>query len=90
MADLHGRRFGEKQESGLLKFKDWLEVLVTGADGEPLADCDVTVKFADGTDKTIRTDGEGVARYQDLAPGPVEIEFEEPEPSESDSGADDE
>jgi hypothetical protein len=90
VADLHGRRFGEKQESGLLKFKDWLEVLVTGADGEPLSNCDVTVKFADGTDKTVTTNGEGLARYQDLVPGPVEVEFEEPEPSDSDSGADDE
>ena len=67
-----------------------VKVLVTGADGEPLSNCDVTVKFADGTDKTVRTNGEGLARYRDLVPGPVEVEFEEPEPSDSDSGADDE
>ncbi|MBU0982233.1 MAG: hypothetical protein KKA42_00055 [candidate division Zixibacteria bacterium] len=66
--------FGKAQESGLLLFKDWLEIECEDAYGEVAADADYKVTFADGTEKTGKLDSQGKATVKDVPPGACEIE----------------
>jgi hypothetical protein len=68
-----GIKTGENQESGLMKFKDTVEIHAKTATGEVIADKDVRIRLATGEEKTVHVDGQGIALLPDAPPGPVEV-----------------
>ena len=66
---------GVSAESGLLTFKDWVGLHLTAPDGTPFADEPYVVRFADGTEREGRLDGDGRAELRDVPPGPVDISY---------------
>lgn len=73
--DVYGKRFGEKQESKLLEFKDWIEINLADKEGNPVADEDYEVTYADGSKKKGKLDKNGQAKIKDISPGKVTVEF---------------
>ena len=67
----------ENARSGLLRFVDRLEVHVTSALGDPLRDTEVVAAFADGTSARVRSDENGIARFDNAPPGPVDIGYDD-------------
>jgi hypothetical protein len=63
---------GKNQESGLLEFKDWVEITVREGD-EVLADTEVKVVFADGSEKKVTTDSNGAIKLEDIPPGKIKV-----------------
>jgi hypothetical protein len=75
VADLHGRRFGDKQESGLLKFKDWIEIELVDYYGNPVDGAEYTILLPDGSKQKGKLDSSGYARVDDMPPGKIDVEF---------------
>jgi hypothetical protein len=73
--DIYRKRFGEKQESGLLEFKDWIEIELLDQFGEPVAEAEYAVLLADGSEVEGKLDSEGFARIEDVVPGPYSVQF---------------
>jgi len=73
--DIHRKRFGEKQESDLLEFKDWIEIELLDQFGEPVAEAEYAVLLADGSEVEGKLDSEGFARIEDVVPGPYSVQF---------------
>jgi hypothetical protein len=73
--DIDGQLFGEQQESGLLTFKDWIEIKLLDESGEPAADAEYIVLLADGSEKKGTLDADGYARIEDVAPGWFWVSF---------------
>lgn len=67
--------YGKKQESGLLLFRDWIEVELLDSNGQPVPNQDYILRLADGTEKRGQLDGEGKARVEDVPPGKFRIVF---------------
>jgi hypothetical protein len=67
--------FGKKQESGLLLFKDWIEIRLTGRGGTPVPDADYVLTMPDGSQRKGKLDGNGYAVEKDVPPGNITIEF---------------
>jgi hypothetical protein len=73
--DIEGRKFGRKQESGLLLFKDWLEIKLTDSLGQPIANVGYTLYLPDGSQRKGRLSADGFAREGDVPPGRCRFEF---------------
>ncbi len=69
--------FGREQESGLLTFKDWIEVVLANEDGSPCADSDYKITLADGSEREGTLDADGRARIEDVPPGQFSVFFPE-------------
>lgn len=67
--------YGKKQESGLLLFKDWIEVELLDSNGQPVPNQDYILRLPDGTEKRGQLDGDGKARVEDVPPGKFRIVF---------------
>jgi len=67
--DFNGQLFGDKQESGLLEFKDWIEIELRDAFGNLLSDEEYVIRLPDGTERRGRTDSTGNLREEGLPPG---------------------
>lgn len=67
--------FGVEQESGLLEFKDWIELELKERDGTPIANARYVVRFADGTEREGSLDENARARLEDIPPGPYRVDF---------------
>ncbi len=67
-----GRR---QQESGLLEFKDWLEIRLLDRDGNPMAHERYAVRLADGSQREGTLDSSGTARLEDIPPGRYDVQF---------------
>lgn len=65
--------FGKGQESGLLTFKDFVDVAYADENGLPYADADYKLILADGCERTGKLDSEGRARIEDVPPGQFKI-----------------
>jgi len=63
---------GKEQESGLLKFKDWIELELKDESGNPIINEDYVLHLPDGQETL---DGGGFAKEEDVPPGKVDIEF---------------
>lgn len=67
--------YGREQESGLLTFRDYVDISLMDVDGQPVADADYTLILPDGSEKTGTLDGDGRARVEDVPPGPYRVTF---------------
>ena len=72
-----GVEYGTEQESGLLKFKDWVNISLVNIRGEPVANKKYTLRTADGEERTGTLDGDGRVREENLPPGGVTITFDD-------------
>jgi len=68
-------KWGEKQESGLLEVKEWLEIELADESGKPLADEEYVVKLPGGREIKGTLDKNGFARIEGVSPGDAEVEF---------------
>jgi len=68
---------GLQQRSGLLKFKDWMEINLEDDDGTKLADQKYRVYLPNGEVREGKLDSDGYAKVEDIPPGRVEVEFPE-------------
>ena len=73
--EIEGQKFGEEQESGLLKFKDWIEIELTDEDGKPVENEKYVLHLPDGQQRQGTLDGNGHAREEDIPPGRVVVKF---------------
>ena len=67
--------YGVKQESGLLVFKDWIEIELHDEDGNALANEEYVIHLADGQTMRGNLDAAGRARQDGVSPGRVTVEF---------------
>jgi hypothetical protein len=70
-----GAVFGKKQESGLLLFKDYIDIVLKNQNGNPVPEEDYVVYLPDGTERKGKLDEEGKAVEKDIPPGDCRIEF---------------
>jgi len=70
--------YGEGQQSGLLTFKDYVDIELTNGMGEPVADAEYVLTYADGTERRGNLDAEGRARVDDVPPGGYTVMFPDP------------
>jgi hypothetical protein len=73
---IEGARFGVKQESGLMKFLDSTVIIINDEDGNPAKNKDVTIEFADGSQKKLKTDDSGKITIDNASPGKYNITFD--------------
>lgn len=71
----HGVVFGRKQESRLLVFKDWFDIVLEDENGQLVPDAKYTLHLADGSTRDGTLDASGRAREEDIPPGAVRVEF---------------
>jgi hypothetical protein len=64
-------------DSGLLKFKDWIEIKLEDQEGNPLKDVSYKIKFSDGKTKDGKLDSDGYAKVENIPPGKYTIDFED-------------
>lgn len=74
--------FGLEQESGLLTFKDWIEIECEDPYGDPAANAEFVLTLPDGSEKKGRLDSEGRARITGVPPGPCTVDLTFPEADE--------
>jgi hypothetical protein len=67
--------YGLEQQSGLLTFKDYLEIELADEYGNRSADEKYKVILPDGSKKEGTLDENGYAKIEDIPPGRVSIEF---------------
>ncbi|MFZ5979819.1 MAG: hypothetical protein ACOYVF_04240 [Candidatus Zixiibacteriota bacterium] len=75
--EIKGQKFGTKQESKLLLFKDYLEIELVNQKGEPVPDEEYKVTLPDGTTKKGKLDKNGRAVVKDVPPGKCIVEFKD-------------
>jgi len=65
---------GVSADSGLLKFKDFIEIEVVDFNEQKM-NVDYTIRFSDGTEKSGSVDENGDIKITDAPPGPYKIDF---------------
>ena len=73
--DINGFKAGKQRESGILAFKDYLEISLRDAAGVPKADERYVLHLPDGSTMEGRLDSEGKARADGIPPGHIRVEF---------------
>jgi hypothetical protein len=66
---------GTSENSGLLKFKDYVELKILDENNKPMADEDITLITPDSKENKLKTDSDGLLRVEGIAPGKIKIEF---------------
>jgi hypothetical protein len=67
--------YATEQESGLLKFKDHVEIELVNQDGAPVPNEDYVLHLPDGTTRDGKLDEQGKAVVNDVPPGRYRVEF---------------
>jgi len=62
-------------DSGLLKFKDWIEIKLVDSDGYPIKNIEYELHLPDGEIKKGKLDDDGYAKVDDIPPGKYEVRF---------------
>ena len=62
-------------DSGLLEFKDWIEIILKDEFGDPIANANYVLKLADGSEIEGQLDENGHTEVQDIKPGSYWIYF---------------
>jgi hypothetical protein len=70
---------GDKPDSGLLEFMDWVEIRVVDRFDRPLGGTNYSIRLPDGTVRDGEVNEEGYARVDDIGPGKVRVRFPEEE-----------
>lgn len=65
----------EKQDSGILEFKDWMEISLIDDNGNPVPDVEYELTLPDGEKKTGNLDSEGKAKLENVPPGLCTIKY---------------
>lgn len=73
--EIDKQEFGRDQESGLLTFKDFLEIQANQGDGSVMANEDVVVHLPDGSEKRATLDANGYCKLEGIPPGRCTVEF---------------
>jgi hypothetical protein len=73
--EIDGIQLGTNQESGLLLFKDYVEIELRNEEGDPAANAKYTLHLADGSQRQGQLDSYGRAREEDIPPGEMKVEF---------------
>jgi|WetSurMetagenome_2_1015567.scaffolds.fasta_scaffold02922_7 hypothetical protein len=68
---------GVSADSGLLEFKDWIEIVWTADDGTPAANRRFKLITADGKERNESFDDHGRIRLEDMPPGSFKILLED-------------
>lgn len=83
--------YGLEKDSGILTFKDYLDLEFLDHDGTPRENEKYKIIFADGSEKEGNLDDDGRAQIEDVPPGPYRVEFpDSPGTQRHDDEADDE
>ena len=69
------KEFGKNQESGLLEFKDWIEIQLTDLNEAPIPDEEYILHLPDGSERKGKLDSNGYAKEEDVSPGRCTVEF---------------
>jgi hypothetical protein len=73
--DIDSLQFGKKQESGLLEFKDFVDIELKSESGKGIPNEKYILYLADGSQRQGNLDSGGHAREKNVPPGEVRIEF---------------
>lgn len=73
MVIVDGIKVGENKESGLMRFRDSIDICVKDFEGRIIADMDCRVVFADGSRGEYRTDENGRLLIADISPGQLKV-----------------
>jgi len=73
--DFHGQRFGDKQESKLLEFKDWIELALYDGAGNKMKDIEYKMILPDGNQRNGKLDASGYAKEDNIPPGNVTVKW---------------
>ena len=68
---------GKSADSGLLKFKDWVEVKLKDQEGNPVKEAEFEIQLPDGQKKSGKLDDSGYAKVEDIPPGKFIINFKD-------------
>ena len=71
--EIDDEEYGKNQESGLLKFTDFLDFRLLDEKGQPYKNEDYVILLADGNNRKGTLDENGRVREKDLPPGEVTI-----------------
>lgn len=66
---------GKTARSGLIEFKDWVEIKIIDKDDNSIPYKDIDVHFADGSVREVTADDKGIAILKDIPPGKVHVDF---------------
>jgi hypothetical protein len=72
---IDGQRVGGEQESGLLGFKDSVQIELKDDIGNPVSDAKYVLELPDGTQKSGNLDKDGKATEEGIVPGEVKVCF---------------
>lgn len=67
--------YGLEQESGILEFKDWIEITLENDIGEPVPNAEYVVRLPDGQEKRGNLDSDGKVRIDGIPPGRFNVFF---------------
>jgi hypothetical protein len=69
-------KIGDAEDiSGILLYKDYVEIYLKNPGGEPIADEDYILTLPDGTEIEGKVDSEGYAKVEGIPPGKVSVRF---------------
>lgn len=72
---IEGIELADHQESGLLEFKDYVELAFADDSGAPIPNAEYTLTTADGEEREGKADENGYAREEDVPPGKVTVQI---------------
>jgi hypothetical protein len=71
------QEFGKEQESGILNFKDWIEIELVDDNDEPIPEVEYEANFPDGTTQSGQLDELGKVRFDNVPPGNFTIKYKD-------------
>jgi len=74
---IHGVRIGVNKESGLLMFKDTVELTLISEPNMPIQNAKYTLTFPDGTQRKGQLDENGRAKIENVPPGISKVVYED-------------
>jgi len=66
---------GKSNDSGLLKFKDWIEIRLQTPEGNIIPNANYVLHLPDSSERRGQTNSDGIAREEDVPPGGIRVEF---------------
>jgi hypothetical protein len=73
--EIYGQKYGLKQESKLLLFKDYVDIVLTNQRNQPIPDQDYVLYLPDGSQRNGKLGKDGRAVEKNVPPGDYRVEF---------------